>query len=184
MNNDRISNTPGGEQMLAGAIIFFFGMMAYQAFRYQMGDWSQLIVFAVMFYGAVKFGHGLFRYKYADRKLFAFLRQREHLYIDVPLTDHDTDMLHRVEDAVLLQVGKSKRVKMYGHTIDTPNKVGTIHLYGGQADAMFAQTYAALAQFALPGGLHLFPKQGAPVDAAINGKRVLIDLPKREVAAS
>lgn len=182
MNNDRISNTPGGEQMLAGAIIFLFALVSYYAFRYQMGDWSKLIIFAVMLYGAIKFGRGLFQYKYADRKLFAFLRQRQNLYIDVPLNEHDTSILHAIEDAVLLAVGKSKRIKMYGHTIDWPNTIGTIHLYGGQADAMFAQVYAVLAKFALPGGVHIFPKQGMDVDAAINGKRVLIDLPKREVS--
>jgi len=181
MNNDRISNTPGGNRILAGIIIFAFGFLAYQAFKFQMGNWSQLIVFGVMFYGAAQIGRGLFQYKYADRQLFAFLRQREHLYIDVPLSEHGVAMLHTIEDAILLAVGKSKRIKMYGHTIDAPNKVGTIHLFGGQADAMFAQVYTVLAKFALSGGVHIFPHQGQPVDAAINGKRVLIDLPGKGV---
>lgn len=184
MNNDRISNTPGGERMLAGAIIFLFGLVAYHALRFQLGDISRLLLLGVMLYGAVQFGRGLFQYKYADREIFAFMRQRQNLYIDVPLRDHDISMLHRIEDAVLLAVGKSKRIKMYGHTIDTPNMIGTIHLYGGQADAMLAQVYSVLAKFALPGGVHLFPKQGMAVDTAINGKRVLMDLPKREVSSS
>lgn len=182
MNNDPLSNTPGGNQIVAGVIIFVFGCVAYQAFRFQMGDLSKLILIAVMAYGAAKVGRGLYQYKYTDRKLFSFLRQRENLFIDVPLRDHDTGMLHAIEDAVLLSVGKSNRIKIYGHTIDAPNKIGTIHLYGGQADAMFAQVYATLAKFTVSGGVHIFPKQGQRIDAAIKGKRVLMDLPRREVS--
>jgi len=181
MTTSPISNTPGMSRIFVGVVIFGFSFLVFHAFRYQLGDMSRLILFAIMLYGAVQFGRGLFEWKYTDRKLFTFLRQRENLFIDVPLREHDASMLHKIEDEVLLKVGKSKRIKMHGHTIDAPNKMGTIHLYGGEADAMFAQVYSALSQHALPGGVHIFPKQGMPVDTAINGKRVLIDLQSKGV---
>ena len=59
--------------------------------------------------------------------------------------------------------------------------MGTIHLSGREADAIFTHVYATLARFALPNGIHLFPKPGQPIDTAIHGKRVLLDMPKTEV---
>ena len=181
MNNDRIAKTPGGERMLAGVVILGFSLLAYSAARYRIGDWLEYVLFGVMLFGAVQLVRGLVAWKYTDHGLFARLLQQQNLYIDIPLANRDVATLHAVEDALIESVRNSRRISVKGHVIDTLNNVGTIHLHGGQADATFAQVFASLAQFALPGGLHIFPKQGQPIDTAINGKRVLMDMPKAEV---
>ena len=71
MNNDRISKTPGGEQMLSGVIIFAFGALLYRAFQYELGDFVRYILLAGMLYGAVMIGRGIYAWKYTDRKAFA-----------------------------------------------------------------------------------------------------------------
>ena len=106
------ANSPGISRILAGAAIFGFAFLAFHAFRYQLGDISRLTLFAVMLYGGIQFGRGLFEWKYTDRKLFTFLRQRENLFIDVPLAEHGVSKLHEIEDAVLLAVGHLWRAAM------------------------------------------------------------------------
>ena len=75
----------------------------------------------------------------------------------------------------------STAIKIDVHSVDTANNIGTIHLCGRSADAMYAHVYATLARFAPPGGIHLFPKPGRPIDTELNGKRILMDIPKMEV---
>ena len=181
MNNDRISKTPGGERMLVGVIVLCFGILVYSAARFHIANWIEYLLFAVIAYGAIQFVRGLFQWKYTDHGLFARLLQQQNLYIDIPLANSDVTTLHVVEDALIEALRNSRRVSIKGHTVDTVNNVGTIHLHGGQADAVFSQIFAVLGQFSLPGGLHIFPKQGQQIDTAINGKRVLMDMPKAEV---
>ncbi|MEM7216554.1 MAG: hypothetical protein AAF423_13525 [Pseudomonadota bacterium] len=181
MNNDRISNTPGGERMLVGALVFLFGLLFYQAYQYRIGDIGQLIVIAVILFGAVQFGRGIFAWKYADRKAFAANKLRENLFVDVPIKNKELSVLYAIEDALIELIKSSKTVQIEMQSVDTANNMGTIHLSGQQADAMFAQTYLTLARFALPNGLHLFPRPGRPIDPEIQGKRLLLDLPATEV---
>ena len=181
MNNDRIAKTPGGERMLAGIVILSFSILAYSAAKYRIGEWLEYILLGVMLFGAAQLIRGLVAWKYTDRGIFARLLQQQNLYIDVPLANQEVATLHAVEDALIEVLRNSRRVSVKGHTIDTINNVGTIHLHGGQADAVFMQIYATLARHSLPDGLHIFPKRGQAIDAAINGKRVLMDMPKAEV---
>ena len=182
MDLDHIFKTPGCDRLLAGAIIFGLGLLVYKAFEYQMGIFLEITCLLVMAYGAIKFGHGLFTWKYAHRDEFLGKRSKENLLVDIPLNGKDTSMLLTIEDALIEQVRNSNLLSHDGHSIDAPNEMGTIHLCGLQADAMFAQVYATLSRFALPNGLHLFPREGQPIDTVINGKRVLIDLPSLELS--
>ena len=181
MNNDRISRTPGGEQMLSGAIIFGFGAILYSSLEYQLGDITKYILLAGMLYGAVLLGRGIWAWKYADRKAFDAVRNRQNLFVDVPIREQNYDILHEVEDALIEFIRTSKSVEIDLHSIDKANNMGTINLHGRDADAMFAHVYATLARFAMPNGLHLFPKPGQPIDTEIHGKRLLMDLPSLEI---
>lgn len=182
MNNDRISNTPGGEQMLAGAIVFGLAFLFYQAFHYSVGDLGKLVLLGVMLFGAAKLGHGVYLWKYKDRKVFAEERASQNLLVDVPIRENNYAILHEIEDALIELIRNSKSVEIDLHSIDKANNMGTINLHGRDADAMFAYIYATLAKFAMPNGLHLFPKPGQPIDTEIHGKRLLIDLPSLELA--
>lgn len=182
MNNDRISNTPGGERILFGAIVFGLSLLAWQGLQYQLGAVGKWVLFGLMAYGSVQLGRGLFEWKYSDRESFAKLKASQNLLIDVPLKDRDLTLLNRIEDDLAELIRNSKTVEMDIYSIDTANKMGTIHLRGKNADAMYAHTHAVLSRFALPNGLHLFPKPGQPVDAELNGKRVLMDLPGMEIS--
>ncbi|MEM7289697.1 MAG: hypothetical protein AAF412_04895, partial [Pseudomonadota bacterium] len=103
MNLDRSSNTPGGDRMLFGGIVFVFGFIAWQAFRYDAGDLAKGLLFVVMALGAAQVLRGLYQWKYADRSAFAAANeQRENLLIDVPLIDGNRQMLNAIEDAVVI----------------------------------------------------------------------------------
>ncbi len=180
-NKDRISRTPGGEQMLAGVLVFGFGLLAYQGLQYQLGNIGTLVLLVVMGYGAVLLGRGIYLWKYSDHAAFAEGLRKENLFVDVPLKNLEVSILHVIEDALIDLVRTSKSIRIDIHSVDTANNMGTIHLSGREADAMFAHIYSTLARFALPNGIHLFPKPGQPIDAAIHGKRVLLDMPKTEV---
>ncbi|MGI9351231.1 MAG: hypothetical protein ACR2O3_06690 [Rhizobiaceae bacterium] len=181
MNNDRISNTPGGEHMLFGGITFGLALIAYQGLRYELGAFGQYILLGIMAFGAIQLGRGLFEWKYGDRDKFVQSKTGENLLVDIPLKNQELMVLHKIEDALIELIAGSRSVKIELHSVDKANNMGTIHLCGEQADAMFAHVYATLARFALPNGLHLFPKPGAPIDTEIRGKRLLIDLPGTEV---
>ncbi len=181
MNNDRISNTPGGEQMLVGGIILVLALVFYQGFKYSLGDLSQLILLGVILYGAVIFGRGLWTWKYADRKEFDAARSRQNLFVDVPIREDNYEILHEIEDALIMLIHSSKSVEIDLHSIDKANNMGTINLHGRDADAMFAHIYSTLARFTTANGLHLFPKPGQAIDAEIHGKRLLMDLPSLEI---
>lgn len=182
MNNNRITKVPGGDAMLIGGAVLVFALLVFNAYQYRLGSIARLVLYAGMLWGGANFVRGAFRWKYTDRRTFAAGTNHENLFIDVPLNGVDVSMLHKIEDAVIDRVRQSNLIKHDGHSIDSPNAMGTIYLCGKQADAMFAQVYSALAKFAMPNGLHLFPLQGQPVDAAINGKRVLVDLPSVELS--
>ncbi len=181
MNNDRISKTPGGEQMLSGAIIFGFGAVLYSSLEYQVGDITKYILLAGMMYGAVLLGRGVWAWKYTDRKVFDAERTRQNLFIDVPIREGNYKILHEIEDALIELIRNSKSVEIDLHSIDKANNMGSINLHGRDADAMFSHIYAILAPFATSNGLHLFPKPGQPIDTEIHGKRLLIDLPSLEI---
>ena len=181
MNNDRISKTPGGEQMLYGVIICGLGALLYSAFEYQLGNITRYILLGGILYGAVLFGRGVYAWKYTDPKAYAAERNRENLLVDVPIREQDYKILHEIEDALIELIRNSKSVEIDLHSIDKANNMGTINLHGQNADAMFAHVYATLSRFALPNGLHLFPKPGQPIDTEIHGKRLLMDLPSLEI---
>ena len=181
MNNDRISRTPGGEQMLSGALMFGFGAVLYTSLEYQVGDITKYIFLAGMIYGAVLFGRGIWAWKYMDRKTFAEKQFTQNLLVDIPIREGNYEILHEIEDALIALIRHSKSVEIDLHSIDKANNMGTINLHGRDADAMFAHVYATLAKFAMPNGLHLFPKPGHPIDTEIHGKRLLMDLPSLEI---
>lgn len=181
MNNDRISNTPGGEQMLMGGIVFGLALLCYQAFEYSLGDLGKLVLLAAMMFGAAQLGRGIWAWKYSDRKTFAEERLRQNLFVDIPIREGNYEILHEIEDALIELIRNSKSVEIDLHSIDKANNMGTINLHGRDADAMFAHVYATLAKFAMPNGLHLFPKPGHPIDTEIHGKRLLMDLPSLEI---
>ena len=174
MSKDRISNTPGGNLMLFGGVVFGFALIAYQAFRYELGDLGHLLFLAVMMFGAAQFGKGIWQWKYADRGAFQAALNNENLYVDLPLENRGLSVLHRVEDAMIELIRTSKSVQINLHSVDTANNIGTIHLSGKQADAIFAHIYGILTQFAFANGIHLYPKPGQPIDPEIKGKRVLL----------
>lgn len=180
MNNDRISNTPGGERILFGAVAFGFSLAIYAGLRYELGTFGAILVFSFMAIGAVQLVRGLFEWKYADRRAFANSRRKQSLLIDVPINGDDKRALHAIEDALIDLIRVSKTVDIEMHSIDTANSVGTIHLVGANADAMFAHVYSTLARFAKPSGLNLFPPQGQDIDTETHGKRVFIVLQDRE----
>jgi len=182
MNNDRISNTPGGEQMLAGGVIFILALLFYQGFRYSLGDLGQVLVLGFMLFGAAKLGHGVYLWKVTDRQRFAEERHAENLLVDVPIREGNYEILHEIEDALIELIRNSRTVEIDLHSIDKANAMGTINLHGRNADAIFAHVHATLARFAVPNGLHLFPKPGQPIDTEIRGKRLLMDLPSLEIS--
>ena len=181
MNNDRISRTPGGEQMLSGALMFGFGAVLYTSLEYQVGDITKYIFLAGMIYGAVLFGRGIWAWKYTDRAEFDAMRSRQNLFVDIPIREGNYEILHEVEDALIEFIRTSKSVEIDLHSIDKANNMGTIILHGRDADAMFAYVYSTLAKFTTPNGLHLFPKPGSPIDTEVHGKRLLMDLPSLEI---
>lgn len=168
--------------MLVGAILFALGFFAYHGLKYQLGVFGSYLLIAIMLVGAIQIGRGLFQWKYADRKSFAKERKSQNLFVDIPLRDQDLTLLHEVEDALIEKIRDSSTLKIELHSVDTANSMGTIHLIGLEADAMFAHIYSSLAPFALPGGLRLFPKPGQDIDTEIHGKRVLVNLPSTELA--
>lgn len=174
MNNDRISNTPGGEHMLFGGIVLGLAVAVWFGLQYQLGTFGKVAVAVVSFFGAVQLARGLYQWKYTDRRAFLDTRKKQSLLIDVPITPDSKRALHAIEDALIELIRVSKTVDIEMHSIDTANNVGTIRLVGGNADAMFAHVYATLARFAKPGGLNLFPPQGQDIDTETHGKRVLI----------
>lgn len=182
MNNDRISKTPGGEQMLVGAIVLGISLVFFNALIYSAGTVTKVLLVMGMLYGAVQLGRGIWAWKYTDRKAFAAQRLKQNLYVDVPLREGNFEILHEIEDALIELIRNSKSVDIDLHSIDKANNMGTINLNGRDADAMFAHVYATLAKFTTPNGLHLFPKPGYPMDTEIHGKRLLMDLPSLEIS--
>ena len=179
MNNDRISNTPGGNLMLIGGLLFSFALIAYQAFRYELGDLGHLVFLAVMMFGAAQFGKGVWQWKYADRDAFLANRRNQNLFVDIPLEGRNTEILHQIEDALVEFIRTSKTIKINIHSVDTANNMGTIHLSGKEADAIFAQVFAILGYFAHAQSISLYPKPGQPADPELRGKRVLLASLKR-----
>lgn len=178
MNNDRIANTPGGERMLFGAIVFAFAFMAWHGLRYELGTFGHGFLLVLMGVGVFQLGRGLIKWKYTDRETFAAEKPLENLFIDVPLSGQGMQALYKIEDALIELIRVSKSVSIHLHSIDTANNVGTIHLTGRDADAMFAHVYATLAPFAKMGGLNLFPAQGQALDTEIHGKRAMLIVPE------
>lgn len=181
MNRDIISKTPGGERMLIGVILFVFGIILFKASEFQITLPIRMIFAAISLFGAIQFGRGVIAWKYSDRKAFAKDWQKQNLFVDVPIKNQELGILHSIEDALIELVRTSSTIQIEVHSVDTANNIGTIHLCGREADAMYAHIYATLARFALPGGVHLFPKPGRPIDTEINGKRILMDIAKMEV---
>ena len=180
MNNDRISRTPGGESMLQGGILLALGFIAWLGLRYELGSLGKGVIILIMAFGALQLLHGLVKWKYTDREIFAAQQRKHNLLIDVPILENDKGDLHRIEDALIEQIRNAKTIEIEIHSIDTANNVGTVHLIGRNADAMFAQIYATLARFAKQGGLNLFPPQGQDIDPEIWGKRVYVVMNNRE----
>lgn len=174
MNNDRIANTPGGERILIGMIVLGLSLLVFAAYRYQLSDLARMIIFGAMVYGAVQLIRGLWAYKYADRKAFAVERNNENLFVDLPLENNGPQVMHKIEDALIEVIRNSQTLKINLHSVDTINNIGTIHLSGKQADAIFSHVYSTLARFAIPEGIHLYPKPGQPIDPELRGKRVLL----------
>ncbi len=181
MNRDIISKTPGGERILIGVILFVFGTLLFKATEFQVILPIRMVFAALAFFGIVQLGRGVIAWKYTDHKAFAENRSKQNLFVDVPIKNQEFGILHRIEDALIELVRTSKTVSIEVHSVDTANNIGTIHLCGKEADAMYVHVYATLARFALPNGIHLFPKPGQPIDTEINGKRVLMDIAKMEV---
>ena len=177
MNKDRISRTPGGTNILIGVIALVLAYFAWQGLRYELGQFGTLVLGITTAFGLGHLAFGLYRWKYTDRRAFAREMASENLLIDIPLQDRTIDILHRIEDALIELIRNTKAVAIEMHSVDVANNMGTIHLKGQQADAMFAFVYQTLGRFAVPGGLHLFPKPGMPIDTEIHGKRLLVDLP-------
>ena len=180
MNNDRISRTPGGERILQGGITTVLALMVWLGLRFELGPYVKTIVFAVMAFGFVQLVRGVIDWKYTDKAEFLANQRKHNLLIDVPILENDKGDLHRIEDALIEQIRNAKTIEIEIHSIDTANNVGTVHLIGRNADAMFAQIYATLARFAKQGGLNLFPPQGQDIDPEIWGKRVYVVMNNRE----
>jgi len=181
MNNDRISNTPGGERMLFGGIAFGLAFIAWQGLQHQLGDVGRVIVFALMAFGLVQLLRGVYAWKYTDRRAFAEEKLRENLLIDVPLINGSHDALNAIEDALVDLIAMSKRMDIEMQSIDHANEMGTIHLVGASADAIYSHVFATVARFAGSNGISLFPAPGQPLDTEIRGKRLLVNLPGRKV---
>lgn len=181
MNNDRISNTPGGERMLLGGITLVLSVFAYAGLQYELGTIGKAVTFAVMAFGAVQLARGLVEWKRTDPREFRENKPLENLFVDVPLEGHGMQALHRIEDALIELIRNSRSVSIELHSIDTANKVGVIHLTGRNADAMFAHVYSTLAPFAKMGGLNLFPPQGQAIDTELHGKRVMLIVQDRSI---
>lgn len=181
MNNDRIANTPGGERMLFGAVVLGFSFVAWHGLRYELGNFGHWLLMALIGVGAIQFVRGVIDWKYVSRDEFLASRAKENLYVDVPLTGQTMDILHSIEDALIELVRNSKSVEIEVQSIDSANNMGTVHLTGRNADAMYAFVYSTLSRFATRDGLHLFPNPGMPIDTEIHGKRLLIDLPGKNL---
>jgi hypothetical protein len=181
MNNDRIANTPGGERMLWGAIALAIAVFAYAGLRYELGQIGRVVLLVIFTYGLYQFGRGLVEWKYSDPKDFVASKARENLYVDIPLKGQPAETLNIIEDALIQLIRSSKSVAIKMQSIDTANNVGTVHLTGMNSDAMYAHVFSTLAPFVTKNGLHLFPKPGQPIDTEIHGKRLLLDMPSREL---
>lgn len=181
MNNDRISNTPGGERMLFGAIVLGFAFMAWQGLRYELGTFGHWFLVVLMGVGAVQFVRGVIDWKYTSRETFLATKAMENLFVDVPLTGQPADILHAIEDALIELIRNSSSVEIKMQSIDTANNMGTVHMTGRNADAMYMHVFATLSRFTTRDGLHLFPNPGQPIDTEIHGKRLLMDLPGKEL---
>ena len=103
MNNDRISNTPGGERMLLGGIVLGLALIGYAGLRYEIGKFGFGVLMLIMAWGLVQLGRGLFEWKYTDRKAFDEARARQNLLIDVPTINGSRDTLNAMEDALVSQ---------------------------------------------------------------------------------
>ncbi|MDJ0612693.1 MAG: hypothetical protein QNJ29_03390 [Rhizobiaceae bacterium] len=181
MNNDRISNTPGGERMLLGGIVLGFAYVAWHGLRYELGIIGNVFFGALAAYGAVQLFRGIVAWKYIDRETFEAAREKEHLLIDVPLINGNRDALNAIEDALVALIESSRNIEIEMQSIDWANEMGTIHLRGKSADALYAHVFSTLARFAGPTGLVLFPNPGMPIDTEIHGKRLMVGLPGRKV---
>ncbi len=181
MNDDQISNTPGGERMLLGGIVLGFTYVAWHGLRYELGTTGKTVVCALAAYGVFQLFRGVVAWKYTDRRAFEAAREKEHLLIDVPLIEGNRDALNAIEDALVELIENSKNIDIEMQSIDWANEMGTIHLRGKSADAIYMQVYATLAKFAGHDGLVLFPKPGQPIDTEIHGKRLMVGLPGRKV---
>lgn len=180
MNNDRIAQTPGGERMLIGGIALAIALSLWFGLQYHLGTIGKMVVFAALAIGVVQLGRGLFEWKYTERRAFASKRRKQNLLIDVPISGGNNRTFLAIEDALIDLIRNSKSVDIEMHRIDTANKVGTVHLTGSNADAMFAHVYATLARFTKTSGLNLFPSQGQDIDTEIYGKRVFLVLQEKE----
>ncbi len=178
MNNDRISNTPGGERMLLGGIVFGLALAGYAGLQYELGFVGRIITFGAMAFGLVQLVHGVIEWKYTDPAKFAADKPLENLFVDVPLAGRGLEALHAVEDALIDLIRVSKSTAIHLHSIDTANNVGIIHLTGRSADAMFTHIFSTLATFAKPDGLKLFPPAGQQIDTELHGKRVMLIVPE------
>jgi len=48
MNDDEISNTPGGERMLLGGIVVGFAYVTWHGLRYELGTFGTAVLFAAI----------------------------------------------------------------------------------------------------------------------------------------
>lgn len=181
MNNDQISNTPGGDRMLLGGIVLGFAYIAWHGLRYELGLFGKAVIFAIMAYGVFQLFRGVVAWKYTDRRTFEAAREKEHLLIDVPLINGNRMALNAIEDALVELIENSSNIDIQMQSIDWANEMGTIHLCGENADALYSHVFSTLARFAGPTGLVLFPNPGMPIDTEIHGKRLMVGLPGRKV---
>lgn len=167
--------------MLLGGIVLGFTYIAWHGLRYELGPIGNMIFIALGGYGAVQLFRGVFAWKYTDRKAFDAAREKEHLLIDVPLIEGNRDTLNEIEDALVELLQSSKNIDIEMQSIDWANEMGTIHMRGKSADAIYLHIYATLTRFVGHDGLVLFPKPGRAIDTEIHGKRLMVGLPGRKV---
>jgi len=134
-----------------------------------------------MAYGVFQLFRGVVAWKYTDRSAFEAAREKEHLLIDVPLIEGDRDALNAIEDALVELIENSKNIEIEMQSIDWANEMGTIHLRGTSADALYLHIYSTLSRFVGHDALILFPKPGRAIDTEIHGKRLMVGLPGRKV---
>jgi len=126
MNNDRISNTPGGEQMLMGGIVFGLSLLCYQAFQYSLGTLGQLDI-------PIREGNYEILHEIEDA-LIEFIRNSKSVEIDlhsidkannmgtINLRGRDADAMFAHVYATLARFATPNGLHLFpkpGHAIDT-----------------------------------------------------------------